>query len=57
MTEIARVTLPCSVSALEQIVLTASHNGHWHDATIVLDGNDVTVKVPKENQYDHAAQQ
>lgn len=48
MKELSRVSLPCDISTLETIVLNASHTGHWHDAKVELEGNELVIKYPEQ---------
>lgn len=50
MKELSRVSLPCDISTLETIVLNASHAGHWHDAKVELEGNELVIKYPEQEE-------
>ena len=46
---LARVPLPCSAARLENAILKAAHNGHWHDAQVDIDPeNNLVVSYPKD---------
>lgn len=48
---LARVPLPCTAARLEEAVLRASHNGHWHDATVAVDSEgNLIVVYPEEDR-------
>lgn len=36
---IAKVSLPCDMSTLEEAMQHASHEGHWHDAKVKVGDN------------------
>ena len=36
-TILVKVRLPCSAARLENALLKAAHNGHWHDAQVKVD--------------------
>ena len=43
---LAKVPLPCSAVQLENAILRAAHNGHWHDAEVKVHG-DKLVKFTR----------
>lgn len=46
-TILVKVRLPCSAARLENALLKAAHNGHWHDAEVKLDDEgDLVVSYP-----------
>ena len=40
---LAKVLLPCSAAQLENALLKASHNGHWHDAEVKVHGDQIVI--------------
>lgn len=52
MTKIlVKVPLPCSAARLENALLKAAHNGHWHDAQVRLDEeNNIIVAHPCDDE-------
>lgn len=48
-TEIARVSLPCSVAALERAILHAAHQGHWHVAQVKVEDDQLVIYYSNTN--------
>ena len=48
-TTLARVPLPCSAAQLENAILKAAHNGHWHDAEGKVHGDKLVITYEDEN--------
>ena len=50
-TILVKVRLPCSAARLENALLKAAHNGHWHDAQVKVDekGN-LIVTYPDDSK-------
>ena len=46
---LAKVLLPCSAAQLENALLKASHNGHWHDAEVKVHGNQLVITHEDED--------
>ena len=46
---LAEVPLPCSAAQLENALLKASHNGHWHDAEALVHGDQLVITHEDEN--------
>ncbi len=40
---LVKVPLPCSAARLENALLKAAHNGHWHDAQVRISDDDFLV--------------
>lgn len=40
---LAKVPLPCSAAQLENAILTAAHNGHWHDAQVKVHSDHLVI--------------
>ena len=40
---LAKVLLPCSAVQLENAILRAAHNGHWHDAEVKVHGETLVI--------------
>ena len=40
---LAKVPLPCSAVQLENALLKASQNGHWHDAEVKVHGDQLVI--------------
>ena len=47
---LAKVPLPCSAVQLENALLRAAHNGHWHDAQVRMDKDDSLVIFHEERE-------
>ena len=48
-TILIKVRLPCSAARLENALLKAAHNGHWHDAEVKLDEEGNLVVAYPDN--------
>ena len=48
---LAKVPLPCSAVQLENAILRAAHNGHWHDAKVNVHGNKLVLTYEDEDAY------
>ena len=46
---LAKVPLPCSAAQLENAILKAAHNGHWHDAQVKVLGDQLVITHEDEN--------
>ena len=46
---LAKVPLPCSAAQLEDALLKASHNGHWHDAEVKVHGETLVITHEDED--------
>ena len=40
---LARIPLPCSAAQLENAILKAAHNGHWHDAQVKVHSDHLVI--------------
>ena len=40
---LVKVPLPCSAVQLENALLRAAHNGHWHDAQVRTDEDGIVI--------------
>ena len=40
---LAKVLLPCSAAQLENAILKAAHNGHWHDAQVKVHSDHLVI--------------
>ena len=40
---LAKIPLPCSAAQLENAILKAAHNGHWHDAQVKVDSDHLVI--------------
>ena len=40
---LAKVLLPCSAAQLENAILKAAHNGHWHDAEVKTEDEHLVI--------------
>ena len=40
---LAKVSLHCSAVQLENALIKASHNGHWHDAEVKVHGDQLVI--------------
>ena len=40
---LAKIPLPCSAAQLENAILKAAHNGHWHDAEVKVHGDQLVI--------------
>ena len=45
---LASVPLPCSAAQLENAILKAAHNGHWHDAEVKVHGDKLVITYEDE---------
>lgn len=43
MKTIARIKTPADASAVEGALLKAAYAGHWHDAEVMIDGDEILV--------------
>ena len=48
-TTLASVPLPCSAAQLENAILKAAHNGHWHDAEVKVHGDKLVITYEDED--------
>ena len=39
------INLPCSLTELENVLLHVSHEGHWHDAEVCVNGEGQLIVV------------
>ena len=46
---LAKVPLPCSAVQLENAILWAAHNGHWHDAEVKVHGETLVITHEDED--------
>lgn len=46
---LASVPLPCSVAQLENAILKAAHNGHWHDAEVKVRDDRIVLTYEDED--------
>ena len=46
---LASVPLPCSAAQLENAILKAAHNGHWHDAEVKVHGDNLVITYEDED--------
>ena len=46
---LASVPLPCSAAQLENAILKAAHNGHWHDAEVKVHGDQLVITHEDED--------
>ena len=46
---LAKVPLPCSAAQLENAILKAAHNGHWHDAEVKVHGDKLVLTYEDED--------
>lgn len=42
-TIVVRIKTPADTSAIEGALLKAAHAGHWHDAEVRVDGDEILV--------------
>ena len=48
-TTLASVPHPCGAAQLENALLKASHNGHWHDAEVKVHGDQLVITHKDED--------
>lgn len=46
---LATVPLPCSAAQLENAILQAAHNGHWHDAKVKAHGDHLVISHDEDD--------
>ena len=46
---LASVPLPCSAAQLENAILKAAQNGHWHDAEVKVHGDRLVLTYEDED--------
>ena len=46
---LASASLPCSAAQLENAILKAAHNGHWHDAEVKVHGEMLVLTYEDED--------
>ena len=46
---LAQVPLPCSAAQLENAILKAAHNGHWHDAKVKVLSDHLVISHEEDD--------
>lgn len=58
MVKLKSITLPCKISTLESIITQVAHIGHWDDAMVYVNDNELIIAHPnKENNTNENKQQ
>ena len=47
---LAKIPLPCSAAQLENAILKAAHNGHWHDAQVKVDSDHRVITHQEDEE-------
>ena len=47
---LASAPLPCSAAQLENAILKAAHNGHWHDAQVKVDSDHLVITHQEDEE-------
>lgn len=54
MVKLKSITLPCKISALESIITQVAHIGHWDDAIVYVNNNELIIAHPKKETENEA---